>query len=90
MEIAISLATAASVASSPGRAASIVASGMPSESKRPGNTTNGLFLSGQGISKTTYNWPALGVAPRVGMAYDLTGRQRMVVRGGAGSSLTRS
>jgi hypothetical protein len=49
-----------------------------------GNTTNGLFLSGQGISKTTYNWPSLAIAPRFGVAYDLTGRQRMVVRGGAG------
>jgi hypothetical protein len=49
-----------------------------------GNTTNGLFLSGQGISKTTYNWPALAFAPRFGAAYDVTGRQRLVVRGGAG------
>lgn len=49
-----------------------------------GNTTNGLFLSGQGIAKTTYNWPALKLAPRFGMAYDVTGRQRLVVRGGAG------
>jgi Carboxypeptidase regulatory-like domain len=49
-----------------------------------GNTTNGLFLSGQGISETTYTWPALGIAPRFGMAYDLTGRQSVVLRGGAG------
>jgi hypothetical protein len=49
-----------------------------------GNTMNGLFLSGQGIVKTTYTWPALAVAPRFGMAYDLTGTQRLVVRGGAG------
>jgi hypothetical protein len=49
-----------------------------------GNTTNGLFLSGQGISKTTYTWPPLAVAPRFGMAYDLTGRQRIVLRGGVG------
>jgi hypothetical protein len=49
-----------------------------------GNTTNGLFLSGQGITKTTYEWPALAVAPRFGAAYDLTGRQELVLRGGAG------
>jgi hypothetical protein len=49
-----------------------------------GNTTNGLFLSGQGIAKTTYTWPVLALAPRFGMAYDLTGRQRVVLRGGAG------
>ena len=49
-----------------------------------GNTLNGLFLSGQGIAKTTYTWPALAVAPRFGMAYDVTGQQKMVLRGGAG------
>jgi hypothetical protein len=49
-----------------------------------GNPTNGLFLSGQGIAKTTYTWPMLAPAPRFGMAYDLTGRQRIVLRGGAG------
>jgi Carboxypeptidase regulatory-like domain len=49
-----------------------------------GDTLNGLFLSGQGIAKTTYTWPALGVAPRLGMAYDLTGKQQIVLRGGAG------
>jgi Carboxypeptidase regulatory-like domain len=49
-----------------------------------GNSTNGLFLSGQGIAKTTYTWPALRVAPRFGAAYDLTGHQNVVLRGGAG------
>ena len=49
-----------------------------------GDVTNGLFLSGQGIAKTTYTWPMLAFAPRFGMAYDLTGRQRVVLRGGAG------
>jgi hypothetical protein len=49
-----------------------------------GNTTNGLFLSGQGIAKTTYTWPALRFGPRVGVAYDVTGEQRIVVRGGGG------
>ena len=49
-----------------------------------GNSTNGLFLSGQGIVDTTYKWPLLALAPRFGMAYDLTGRQAFVLRGGAG------
>jgi hypothetical protein len=49
-----------------------------------GNTLNGLFLSGQGITKTTYTWPSLVPAPRFGMAYDVTGQQRTVVRGGVG------
>jgi hypothetical protein len=49
-----------------------------------GSTTNGLFLSGKGIADTTYKWPLLGVAPRFGAAWDLTGRQRLVLRGGAG------
>jgi hypothetical protein len=49
-----------------------------------GNTTNGLFLSGQGIANTTYTWPRLAIAPRFGMAFDVTGRQTLVLRGGAG------
>ena len=49
-----------------------------------GNASNGLFLSGQGIADTTYTWPALRVAPRFGFAYDVTGKQNVVVRGGAG------
>jgi Carboxypeptidase regulatory-like domain len=49
-----------------------------------GTTTNGLFLSGQGIAKTTYTWPALNVAPRFGTAYDVTGHQNLIVRGGFG------
>jgi hypothetical protein len=49
-----------------------------------GNLTNGLFLSGQGIAKTTYTWPLLMPAPRFGFAYDLTGQQKIVWRGGAG------
>ncbi len=49
-----------------------------------GNTLNGLFLSGEGISKTTYTYPLLRVAPRFGMAYDLTGTQQIVFRGGGG------
>ena len=49
-----------------------------------GNQTNGIFVAGQGITKTAFEWPAIAVAPRFGMAYDLTGEQRFVVRGGGG------
>jgi len=49
-----------------------------------GSTTNGLLLSGQGIAKTTYAWPPIGFAPRFGAAWDVSGRQRVVMRGGAG------
>ncbi len=54
-----------------------------------GNLTNGLVQAGQGIPIETYKQPALGVAPRFGMAYDVTGRQRIVLRGGAGSYFDR-
>ena len=49
-----------------------------------GNLTNGLKRQGQGISENTFIWPKIAVAPRFGMAYDLTGQQRLVLRGGAG------
>jgi hypothetical protein len=49
-----------------------------------GNATNGLFRGGQGIADTTYTFPALGVAPRFGMAYDISGQQQWILRGGAG------
>lgn len=49
-----------------------------------GDTTNGIFVSGQGIAKTTFEWPALRPAPRFGMAYDVTGAQTVIIRGGAG------
>ncbi len=50
-----------------------------------GNLLNGLYLPGQeGLPKATYSAPALKVGPRFGMAYDLTGQQRAVLRGGIG------
>jgi hypothetical protein len=49
-----------------------------------GNPTNGLFRQGDGIAQTGFIWPRLAVSPRFGMAYDVTGRQRLVVRGGLG------
>jgi hypothetical protein len=49
-----------------------------------GNSLNGVYLSGDGITETTYTYPSLGIAPRFGMAYDLTGEQRLILRGGGG------
>jgi hypothetical protein len=49
-----------------------------------GNLTNGIHQAGDGIAKTSYTWPALVAAPRFGMAYDLTGSQTFVLRGGGG------
>jgi hypothetical protein len=49
-----------------------------------GVVTNGLEQAGQGIPLSTYLQPALGAAPRFGAAYDVTGRQRLVLRGGGG------
>ena len=49
-----------------------------------GNPTNGLYLSGNGIADTTYEWPLLRPAPRFGAAYDVTGKQALIARGGVG------
>ena len=50
-----------------------------------GNFINGLFPSGTDpVPTTTYYWPMLSVAPRFGVAYDVTGKQTIVLRGGAG------
>jgi hypothetical protein len=49
-----------------------------------GDLTNGIKVAGQGISKYSYTWPTLVLGPRFGAAYDLTGTQTMVLRGGAG------
>src|SRR5688572_19710343 len=49
-----------------------------------GNPYNGIIVAGDGIAKENYTWPALGFAPRFGAAYDVSGTQRMVVRGGFG------
>jgi len=50
-----------------------------------GNLLNGIFLPGeQGLPKATYSAPGLAIGPRFGMAYDLTGQQRAVLRGGVG------
>jgi Carboxypeptidase regulatory-like domain len=49
-----------------------------------GNLTNGVVQAGNGISKYSYTWPAIVYGPRFGYAYDVTGTQKYVVRGGAG------
>ncbi len=50
-----------------------------------GSTTNGVFAAGEGpVAETNHTYPALGVTPRVGAAWDVKGDQRFVVRGGAG------
>ena len=49
-----------------------------------GNALNGIRRAGDGIAKTGYVWPKLVLGPRFGMAYDLTGEQTTVIRGGGG------
>ena len=49
-----------------------------------GDSYNGILQAGNGIAKTNYTWPTLGFAPRFGAAYDVSGTQRMVIRGGFG------
>jgi hypothetical protein len=49
-----------------------------------GNLMNGIVRAGDGISKYNYTWPSVLLAPRFGFAYDVSGVQRMVVRGGIG------
>jgi hypothetical protein len=49
-----------------------------------GNPTNGVRKAGDGISKYGYTWPKVVVGPRFGMAYDISGNQSLVFRGGGG------
>ncbi len=49
-----------------------------------GNPLNGIRQAGDGISKYGYTWPTLVFGPRFGAAYDVTGGQRFVLRGGVG------
>jgi hypothetical protein len=49
-----------------------------------GNLTNGVHQAGDGIADTSYTWPKLVVGPRFGFAYDVSGQQTLVVRGGGG------
>ena len=49
-----------------------------------GNGLNGIFKAGDGIVDTAYKWPLIAPAPRIGFAYDLSGKQTFVIRGGGG------
>jgi len=49
-----------------------------------GSLTNGIKKAGDGIADTSYVWPTLAAAPRFGLAYDLTGNQTFIFRGGGG------
>jgi carboxypeptidase family protein len=49
-----------------------------------GNPLNGIRQAGDGIAKTGYTWPTMVFGPRFGAAYDLTGTQSVVLRGGVG------
>lgn len=49
-----------------------------------GSATNGIAIPGKDIADTNGLYPTLAAAPRVGMAWDMSGEQKFVVRGGAG------
>ena len=49
-----------------------------------GSGTVGVLLPRDGLPRATYRWPFLAIGPRFGVAFDMTGRQRIVLRGGAG------
>jgi hypothetical protein len=50
-----------------------------------GNPLNGVYPAGASPNvKENYTWPALVTGPRVGVAYDVSGNQRVVLRGGGG------
>ena len=50
-----------------------------------GDRSNGVFAAGTGpVPKTTYTHPFMVFGPRFGYAYDLTGAQEMILRGGIG------
>jgi hypothetical protein len=49
-----------------------------------GNSLNGIVQAGDGIAKTGYTWPNLVYGPRFGLAYDISGNQSLVFRGGGG------
>ncbi len=50
-----------------------------------GDRENGLIPSGTGINpKENYSWSSMVFAPRFGGSYDLSGDQRLILRGGGG------
>jgi len=54
-----------------------------------GDPLNGLKRPGQDIASTFYKWPKLVLGPRWGAAWDLSGNQKFVVRGGGGMFFDR-
>jgi len=54
-----------------------------------GQLMNGLFEAGKGIDEKLYRGNGILTAPRFGFAYDLTGSQRFVIRGGSGAFYNR-
>jgi hypothetical protein len=49
-----------------------------------GDPLNGIRQNGHGIVEEGYIWPAIATAPRFGVAYDVTGKQKLVLRGSVG------
>jgi hypothetical protein len=49
-----------------------------------GNPLQGIHRAGDGISKYGYTWPTVVVGPRFGVAYDVSGKQTLIFRGGGG------
>lgn len=49
-----------------------------------GSTLDGITQAGHGIPGTNYTWAPVVVAPRFGMAWDVTGKSDWVIRGGLG------
>ena len=65
----------------PAGSASVIGQAVPGT----GDPLNGIVPTGMAPNnKYNLEWPALKVAPRFGMAYDPTGTQDMVFRGGIG------
>lgn len=49
-----------------------------------GDAMNGLHVPGTDIARTNYVFPSLVLGPRWGVAWDVTGEQKFVVRGAGG------
>ena len=50
-----------------------------------GSATNGIYLPGTGpVPETGYRFSPFGAMPRIGVAYDPTATQKVVIRGGGG------
>src|SRR4029078_4077655 len=55
-----------------------------------GNALNGLGIPGKDIARTNYVFPTLVLGPRWGLAWDVTGAQKFVGRGGGGIVYARN